>query len=79
VVTTDEQRYFTEVYTSAHFFASHVFEDKEFSMRFIELETIYRQKDGSFIQILNAIRSGTPTDAHLALLNQCVDPEYTSH
>jgi len=42
------------------------------------LEKIYRQKDGEFIRLLNAIRNRSATDDDLALLNRRVDPEFSA-
>lgn len=49
---------------------------KELDMEFIELEKIYRQKDGDFIAILNTIRNNSITDKELNILNQRYNPEF---
>ncbi len=76
VVARQEKQFFEEVYPSPYFFSSHVFQNKAFTMRFIELEKVYRQQDVRFIEVLNAIRNGTLTDDHLATLNQRVNTQY---
>ena len=72
VVTTQEKKYFKEVYKSPYFFSSQACLHPQFEMVFIELEKVYRQKDPLFIDILNAIRNRSVTEAHLQHLNQRV-------
>lgn len=76
VVTSREKKIFKDHYASEYFFDSHVF--KRFTMEFIELEKIYRQKDSDFISLLNVIRNNTVTDDHLALLNTRVGAGFSS-
>ncbi|MFA5362803.1 MAG: DEAD/DEAH box helicase [Candidatus Omnitrophota bacterium] len=68
VVTAREKEIFSGHYKSAYFFDARVFEDG-FSMEFIELEKIYRQKDEKFIGLLNAVRNNTLSEGYLSLLN----------
>ncbi len=78
VVTGKEKEIFKTHYQSAYFFSADVF--KEFSsyrdevadMEFIELEKIYRQKDDTFINLLNAIRNNSVTEENLSMLNKRV-------
>lgn len=74
VVTRDETAYIQEVYGSPYFFSAHVRKHALFDMTFIELEKVYRQQDLGFIDILNAIRNGSVTHEHLAILNKRVQP-----
>jgi ATP-dependent exoDNAse (exonuclease V) alpha subunit len=55
-------------YNSAYFFDSHAFKNAKFE--YIELKTIYRQKDQAFKDVLNAIRNNNPSDEHLTILNK---------
>jgi ATP-dependent DNA helicase PIF1 len=70
VVTREDHKYFEEVYSSPYFFSSNVMKDPSFLLSFIELEKIFRQKDASFIELLNNIRKNSLTDEDLLLLNK---------
>jgi len=70
VVKDGEKEIFESYYESPYFFSAEVF--KEFSMEFIELEKIYRQKDKKFIDILNSIRNNTITEDELFEINSRV-------
>lgn len=74
VVTTQEKKYFKDVYKSPYFFSSQACLHPQFDMVFIELEKVYRQNDSLFIDILNAIRNRSVTETHLQHLNQRVYP-----
>jgi len=74
VVTGKEKEIFTTHYTSPWFFDAMVF--KGLDMEFIELEKVYRQKDESFISLLNAIRNNSVTDKELEVLNQRFNPDF---
>lgn len=76
VVSGQEKEIFRGHYTTPYFFGAKVFD--ELDMEFVELEKIYRQKDGEFIRLLNAIRNRSVTDDDLALLNRRVDPEFSA-
>jgi len=54
-------------YESPYFFDSHVFRAPGF--KFIELVTIYRQKDQAFKDVLNAVRNNAASQEHLTVLN----------
>lgn len=69
VVTSQERPHFANVYQSPWFFHSEVFQNGNFSMKFVELEKIYRQKNGDFIELLNAIRTNTVTAKHIKTIN----------
>jgi ATP-dependent exoDNAse (exonuclease V) alpha subunit len=77
VVNSSDKEIFKTKYTSPYFFSAHFFDD--FDMEFIELEKIYRQKDETFITLLNAIRNKTVTDEDMDLLKTCVHPEFSSN
>lgn len=75
VVTGTEREIFRTHYKSQYFFDAHVFADLQ--MDFIELEKVYRQKDGSFIALLNSVRNNSATEEHLAQINKRFDPDYS--
>jgi ATP-dependent exoDNAse (exonuclease V) alpha subunit len=72
VVTSNERAFFQNEYPSPYFFDAKIIRQKSFEMEFVELEKVYRQSDQSFIDILNAIRTKTLENKHLALLNRRV-------
>lgn len=76
VVTRSEQAMFSEVYDSPYFFSAHVLVDGHASFHYIELQTIYRQKDEAFIHLLNTIRNNSATAEDLVRLNARVQPYY---
>lgn len=73
VVTGRDKNIFRIYYKSPYFFEADVF--KDFSMEFIELEKIYRQKDEKFIELLNAIRNNTIQENQISILNSRVNAE----
>jgi ATP-dependent DNA helicase PIF1 len=74
VVTGDEKEVFQSLYETPYFYGAQVFES--FDMEFVELEKIYRQHDGEFINLLNAIRNNSITEEDLEFLNQRFRPEF---
>jgi len=74
VVTSAEKMLFKTLYLSPYFFSARAFQGLE--MEFVELEKIYRQQDGRFIHLLNAIRNRTVTEEDLELLNSRYDPGF---
>lgn len=74
VVTQNEKDIFTSYYQGPYFFNSKAFEN--FSMEFIELEKIYRQKDQHFIDLLNAIRNNSATEKQIDAINDRFDPDF---
>ncbi len=73
VVTNNEREALNSLYKTPYFFSSQVF-DTLFGglysqLKFIELETIYRQSDKNFIEILGRIRNKQTTDKDLETLN----------
>jgi ATP-dependent exoDNAse (exonuclease V) alpha subunit len=74
VVTGRDKEIFYTQYTSPYFFSAKVFDNLD--LEFIELERIYRQRDGEFIRLLNAIRNRTVTDDDLEIINQRVNPDF---
>ncbi len=56
VASRFERQYLRERYGSPYFFAANIF-TQDMNLRMIELHTVYRQKDRSFIQLLDNIRT----------------------
>jgi superfamily I DNA and/or RNA helicase len=75
VVTSTDKRFFEEMYGSPYFFSSKVVANRKFNFNFHELDTVYRQKDQIFLQLLNEIRTKSLTDEMLNLLNEQVVAE----
>jgi ATP-dependent DNA helicase PIF1 len=63
-----------EGYATPFFFSSEAF--RRLDVPTVELTNVFRQKDASFISLLNAIRDGTFTDGDLAAINARVDPTF---
>lgn len=60
-------------YANEFFFSAHILND---SLRCVELQKVYRQKDGKFLDILNNIRIGSATQNDFDVLNENVNPKY---
>lgn len=70
VITSAEQTFFNQKYTSPYFFSAAVFND--IKLEVIELKKIYRQKDQDFIELLNRIRGNSVTSEDINRLNSRV-------
>ncbi len=68
VVGNEEEEMINEFYGSPYFFSARALADVEFET--VELEKIYRQKDVSFIKILNAVRDNSVGPMELSELNK---------
>ncbi|HEY4109615.1 ATP-dependent DNA helicase [Puia sp.] len=66
-VTRELDGYFHSRFGGACFFNARVFD--RLQLHYFQLQTIFRQKDETFKQLLNAVRENTVTDEQLALLN----------
>lgn len=77
VIKEDERQLLRPFYPTCFFFDAVVFR----SMRLvsIELRKVYRQKDTSFIDILDSIRINNVSDNNLRLLNSRVGATLSSH
>ena len=64
-------------YKSVYFFDSHVLQKNPYIC--IELDHIYRQNDGAFIEILNQVRNNCLDDKNLTLLNSRYIPNFNPH
>lgn len=73
VVANDEQEIFESFYRSPYFFDAKVF--AEIDLKIVELKNIYRQKDLTFIELLNRIRGNQATTEDITLLNSHIRPE----
>lgn len=76
VVASADREVFSHRYESPYFFSSRAFADPAFDMDFIELEKIYRQTDGDFISLLNAIRNRSAGEDDIDRLNSLLDPDF---
>lgn len=76
VVKDDERIALKPYYPSNFFFDSHVLRDNIPVM--VELKTIFRQRDESFIDILNGLRENNLTKEHLKKLNERLQPSFIS-
>jgi len=74
VVTEQDEPWLKKVYPSPFFFHSKVMQQLQYVT--IELQTVYRQSDDSFLQILNNIRGGLMDNATYRLLNSRLDPRF---
>ena len=74
VVTDQEEPWLKKVYPSPFFFHSKVMQQLKYVT--IELQTVYRQSDTSFLDILNSIRNGVMDNATYRLLNSRLDPRF---
>lgn len=70
VVKENERQYMAQVYPSPYFFHSKALQKLPYIT--IELQTVYRQKDREFLEILNAVRENRATTAVLDRLNSRV-------
>lgn len=76
IAKEDEWRLLRPYYDTIYFFSSRAL--KEAPPVAIELKHVYRQKDESFIKILNEIRDNRLTEASIQILNQRFDPNINS-
>ncbi|MFC1787747.1 ATP-dependent RecD-like DNA helicase [Patescibacteria group bacterium] len=74
VVTKDEQDRFQNEYSSPYFFSSEVMNRTEINK--IELQKVHRQKEQSFVDLLNSIRAGQVSSSEVQIWNECHDPYF---
>ncbi len=74
VVTGTEKAVISELYETPYFYSADVFASLD--MEFIELEKVYRQHEGQFLELLNSIRNNTVTGEGMELLNQRYLPQF---
>lgn len=56
------------LYASPYFFDSRAFKSSHFN--YIQLKTVYRQKEQVFLEVLNAVRNNAASAEHLTVLNR---------
>lgn len=74
VVTGLEREALRQVYASPHFFCARALEGVRLEM--IELTHVFRQRDQSFVRLLNRIRKNSLESGDLKRLNQRVDSRF---
>ena len=74
VVTPGEESLLSTYYDTPYFFGSHALQQIDYVT--IQLEKVYRQQDGLFLDILNHIREAQPTADDLAQLNRRYVPGF---
>ncbi|MEQ1704626.1 MAG: AAA family ATPase [Rickettsiales bacterium] len=74
VVSGPEKEIFTTHYKTPYFFSAHALRDAE--PEIVELEKVYRQKDQTFVDLLNRIRNNSVEEADMEHLNQRFQPNY---
>ena len=72
VLTPREEELLRPYYNTPYFFGSHALQQTNYVT--IQLTHVYRQQDAAFIDILNHIRDGKPTDEDLETLNRRCKP-----
>ena len=68
VLRKEEEDAFFRIYRNRHFFCAKAFIDASF--RIFELQTVHRQNDKQFIEILDSFRVGKPSPDQLNIINQ---------
>ena len=74
VVTADEREIFRTLYETPYFFSARALAGVD--LEIVELEKVYRQKDGAFVDLLNRIRNDSVDDEDVARLNGRVHPGF---
>ncbi len=74
VVTPEDERVIKPYYDTPYFFGSKALQQIDYVT--IQLEHVYRQQDLSFIEILNQIRTGHPTQQVIDSLNTRCRPAF---
>ena len=67
VLRREDREAFYDCYDSEFFFSSHVM--KDLALTIFELKTVHRQKEDTFVTLLNAVRHGVLTQPQLKALN----------
>jgi ATP-dependent DNA helicase PIF1 len=68
VVNNEEREIFSNHYATPYFFSAKALEQAKLEV--LELETVYRQKDQQFVDLLNKIRNNSVEYADITALNQ---------
>lgn len=75
VVTDEEADLLRQYYPTPYFFGSHALAKTDYVT--IELKQVYRQQDEKFLSILNAVRTGRPSQQVIDALNTRYIPTFT--
>lgn len=74
VVTSEDEAMLRPYYDTPYFFGSHALRQTDYVT--IELKRVYRQQDAAFIDILNSIRDGHPSQEVINQLNSRYQPDF---
>ncbi len=74
IIRDEEWRTLRTYYKGKFFFHAHVIQ--QYPPLYIELSTIYRQKDDRFISVLNNLRNNEITISDVQMLNEFVKPDF---
>lgn len=74
VSSNEEKQLFSTNYNSPFFFSAKVFE--KLKIDFVELTTVFRQKEQTFINLLNSIRNNQATQNQIQKINQRYLPQF---
>jgi hypothetical protein len=74
VVTPEDEVLLRPYYDTPYFFGSKALQQIEYVT--IQLEKVYRQEDGTFLDVLNHIREAKPTAEDITILNKCCNPTF---
>lgn len=74
VVTRDEREIFRTLYETPYFFSARAFDGLRIEV--VELEKVYRQRDASFVELLNRVRNRTAGREDIGRLNERLDPGF---
>jgi len=74
VVTSEEEAMLRQYYETPYFFSSKALQQTRYVT--IELQKVYRQQHTDFLQILNHVRDGVPTEKDFQLLESRLDPDF---
>jgi ATP-dependent exoDNAse (exonuclease V) alpha subunit len=77
IIDQELEEYFSDHYETPYFFSAKVF--REVRLNTIELQTVFRQTDPAFIQLLNKVRNNILQIADLGALNKRHDPSCKFH
>lgn len=73
IVSASEATFFADHYSSAYFFHAHVMESPQFLVKTFELDTVYRQEDRDFVELLHRIRNNSATSTDIDTINSRVE------
>src|SRR5690606_9415559 len=75
VIKNEEWATLNKHYAGVHFFNAHVIQERP--PLYIELTTIFRQQNATFIEILNNLRNNHLTESDIDALNEHVFPNFS--